>query len=134
VLVPVAVLTGCGGAGHAPTLPPPKPPAHVVPLNTAALCLNADLFYIESYVGKTITGTSPQGVNFRIRFYRTIPAASRAFARLQPRFAVRYATAVVDFAGNPPAKRGGPPRVLEHLDFATIRHCLERPGVVTDDG
>jgi hypothetical protein len=134
VLVPVAALTGCGGAGRAPVLPAARPPTHVVPMTTAALCLNADLFYIESYIDETITGSSPQGVNFRIRFYRSIPAASRAFARLHPRYAVRYATAVVDFAGNPPAKRGGPPRVLEHLDFATIRHCLERPGVVTDDG
>jgi hypothetical protein len=105
-----------------------------VSVTVAALCLNSDLFYIESYGGKTITGTSPQGVNFRIRFYHSIPAASHAFSRLHPHFAVRYSTAVVDFAGNSPAKPGGPPRVLEHLDFATIRHCLERPGLVTDDG
>ena len=89
----------------------------------AATCLNADAFLVEEVQGK-VRGSSPTGVNFTIRFYGTHAAANAAFARLKPRFAAMFATAVVDFAGNPPPAPGAAPRVLEHLDLITIRHCI----------
>jgi hypothetical protein len=122
------LLTGCGGSVRAPDNP--QPPAHAVTADIASRCLNADLFLVNLTGPATVAGSSPQGVNFRIRFYRSPAAANAAHRRLRPRYSAIFVTAVVDFAGNPPARRGGRPRVLEHIDLATIRHCIERPGVV----
>jgi hypothetical protein len=89
----------------------------------AADCLNADLFLVEAGP-RAVRGSSPGGVNFTIRFYKSAAAATAAHSRLLPEYAAIVATTVVDFGGNPPAYRGGPPRVLLSVDMATIRHCV----------
>jgi hypothetical protein len=100
---------------------------------TAATCLNSDQFVVEPGT-KTVRGSSPEGVNFTVRFYETARAARAAYARVGSRFGAKYATAVVNFAGNPPPHPGAPPRVLKDIDLATIRHCVLRLSTVTTGG
>jgi hypothetical protein len=114
------VLTGCGEKKSAPS------PTHTRTASptAAADCLNSDGFLVEAARG-AVRGSSPTGVNFTIRFYKSTGATNAAFERLRPRFAAMIAMALVDFAGNPPAHAGGPARVLDSLDLRTIKHCVE---------
>jgi hypothetical protein len=118
------VLTiGCGGGNRAG-------PHRGFLLKTAspmaaAVCLNEDQFLVEPGPGR-VRGSSPEGVNFVVRFYGSTAAANAALARTSHRFGARFGTAVVDFTGNPPPHPGGAPRVLKHIDLVTIRHCVLR--------
>ncbi|HZQ04211.1 MAG TPA: hypothetical protein VFA88_09350 [Gaiellaceae bacterium] len=86
-------------------------------------CLNSVEFLVEAK-GATVTGNAPDGVAFVIRFYRSDAEAAAAAARLGPKFSRAIGRAVVDDRGNPPAHPGGPPMVLIHDDFASLRHCI----------
>jgi hypothetical protein len=123
---------GCGGHQSAPQ-PTTTIKITAVSAARAATCLNSDQFIVEPGE-KSLRGSSPQGVNFTVRFYGTRRAANAAYARVGTRFGARFATAVVNFAGNPPPHRGAPPRVLKDIDLATIRHCVLRRSIVTTDG
>jgi hypothetical protein len=90
---------------------------------SAASCLNQDQFVVEPG-RRSVKGSSPEGVNFTATFYETRAAANAAFARVGRGFRARYATVVVNFAGNPPPHPGAAPRVLKDVDLATIRHCV----------
>jgi hypothetical protein len=131
-VVPVALLAGCGGKQSAPQ-PRTTFVFKAVSAATAATCLNSDQFLVQPGE-KSVRGSSPEGVNFTVKFYETSRAANAAYARVGRRFGAKYATAVVNFAGNPPPHPGAPPRVLKDIDLATIRHCVIRVSTVTTGG
>jgi len=122
----VALLTGCGsgsttttttsGGGLALTTATP---------HDAAMCLNSDQFLV-SEATTSVAGSSPEGVNFVVRFYRSAAAANAARAHAGVRYTARFGMTVVDFGGNPPPHAGGSPRILNHVDLVTIRHCVLR--------
>lgn len=123
-LFPVVLLTGCGGSstttrhgGLALTTATPY---------DAAVCLNQDQFLVQAAT-TSLSGSSPEGVNFVARFYGSTAAANAAVARAgHRRYAARFGRVVVDFAGNPPPRPGQAPRTLKHVDLITIRHCVLR--------
>jgi hypothetical protein len=90
----------------------------------AAQCLNSDTFVV-SQAGREISGSSPGGVNFTLRFYKSPAAAIIALSRLNAQYAAAIAATVVDYGGNPPLHPGGAPMILTHDEFATLRHCIE---------
>jgi hypothetical protein len=120
----VVLLTGCGGGSTTTTGHGGLALTTATP-HDAALCLNQDQFLVEEATG-SVTGSSPEGVNFIVRFYRSSAAASAALAKTGHRYTARFGTVVVDFAGNPPLHRGGQPRILKQIDLVTIRHCVLR--------
>jgi hypothetical protein len=121
-LLSAVVLAGCGSATTATTTT--TRPVRSTSPDRAATCLNSVAFLVEA-APKAVSGSAPDGVTFTMTFYRSQAAARAARARLKPRFSAVVATTVVDFAGNPPAHRGGSAMTLNHLDLVTIRHCVE---------
>src|SRR4051794_41858162 len=102
------MAAACGGS-HAPE------PTHQVRSttpDTGAGCLNEVGFLVESDSRRTIRGSSPDGVNFTVRFYPTLAAAEAARDHLELAYSAVIATTVVDFSGNPRARGGAPPIVL----------------------
>src|SRR5262249_54615270 len=80
----------------------------------------------EATTTATVAGSSPEGVNFTVRFYRSTSAANAAVVRANRRYTARFGRVVVNFAGNPSPRPGQAPRVLKHIDLVTIRHCVLR--------
>ena len=126
LLFGVLLLTGCGGGSTTATT------THHGGLNLttstpydAAVCLNQDQFLVQAAT-TSIAGSSPEGVNFIVRFYRSNAAANDALVRTGHRYTARFGRVVVDFGGNPPPHPGQAPRVLKHVDLVTIRHCVLR--------
>jgi hypothetical protein len=127
VLVPLllaaVVPAGCGGAPGTDTR---KRDVRSIPPYEAALCLNNDGFVVEADTARTIRGSSPDGINFTVVYYRTLAAAETARDRLSPQYSAVIATTVVDFSGNPQAGPHEAAAGLTHLDLVTIRSCVER--------
>jgi len=108
LLLPLA-LAGC--AGHRATV---------------ADCLNARGFLVREK-GDVVRGSSPRGVTFTLTVYLHPRGARDAFAAGSAATSVLLGDAVIDFAGNPPARPGGVPGKLARSALATIRGCLARP-------
>jgi hypothetical protein len=121
----VLLLTGCGGGGSTTTTRHGGLSLTTATPHDAALCLNQDQFLVEEAT-TSVAGSSPEGVNFIVRFYRSSAAADAALVRTGRRYTARFGRAVVNFAGNPPAHPGQAPRVLKQIDLVTIRHCVLR--------
>jgi hypothetical protein len=123
----VLLLTGCGRSASTTTTTTARGGLAFTPAtpHDAALCLNQDQFLVEEAT-TTVAGSSPEGVNFTVRFYRSTSAANAAAVRANRRYTARFGRVVVNFAGNPPAHPGQAPRVLKHVDLVTIRHCVLR--------
>ena len=119
------LLTGCGGRAQTPTVPHGGLVMTTATPHDAAVCLNQDQFLVEEAT-TTVAGSSPEGVNFVVRFYRSNAAANAALVRAGHRYTARFGRVVVNFAGNPPPHPGQAPRVLKHIDLVTIRHCVLR--------
>jgi hypothetical protein len=117
----VLVLAGCGGGTKA--ISTTTVPQRTASPSEAAKCLNDDLFTVD-HGRRTVSGSAPDGVLFIVRFYDSRAEAHAARRRLDPKYAVVMGSAVINYAGNPPRHRGGPPRVLIHDDFGTLRHCI----------
>jgi hypothetical protein len=117
----VFTATACGGGKPAAGL---RIVTRTATPYAAAVCLNSDTFVV-SQAGREISGSSPGGVNFTIRFYKSPAAAAAALSRLNAQYAAAIAATVVDYAGNPPLHPGGAPMILTHDEFATLRHCIE---------
>jgi len=120
-LLSAVVLAGCGGATKTTTTT--RPIRSTTPYK-AATCLNSVGFLVEA-AGRTVRGSAPDGVTFTMTFYPSQAAARRARARLKPRYSAVIATTVVNFAGNPPAHRGGAAMILTHVDLVTLKHCVQ---------
>jgi hypothetical protein len=122
----VLATAGCGGET---TTTSTTVPARTNTPYAAAVCLNETAFLVEAE-GDEIRGSSPGGINFTATFYRSADAADAALARLNPAYATVIASAVIDYAGNPPPTPGAAPRRLVTNDLRTLRHCIElrQPG------
>ncbi len=101
-LAALALLAGCGGTSHV----------------TLAGCLN-DAGFLVTSSGSKVDGTSPSGVAFTLRTYRTPAAAKQAARSLDPRTTAVVASGVVDFRGNP-----DPKAALSPDELRTARSCL----------
>src|SRR5262245_7457712 len=118
------LLTGCGSSRSTTTTRGGLAMTTATP-HDAAVRLNQDQFLVEEAT-TTVAGSSPEGVNFTVRFYRSTSAANAAVVRANRRYTARFGRVVVNFAGNPPPRPGQAPRVLKHIDLVTIRHCVLR--------
>ena len=132
-LFPVVLLTGCGGGSATTTRHGGLALTTATPYD-AAVCLNQDQFLVEAAT-TSVSGSSPEGVNFIVRFYSSAAAADAAVVRAgHRRYSARFGKAMVDFAGNPPPRPGQAPRVLKHVDLITIRHCVLRLSSLPAEG
>ena len=124
-LVAALALAGCGGAAKkaATTHPYEVAPAKRTPSQVAA-CLNARGFLVTAGAHQ-VTGSSPAGVNFAVRFF--VDAASEHAEEATHHFLTEIISATtavgIDDSGNPPAKPGGAPRTLAAVDLHTIVVC-----------
>jgi hypothetical protein len=122
-LLAAAAAAGCGGAVKAKQAEPVIHQRTATPTG-AKDCLNMDQFIVEMDKPTVLTGSAPDAVTFVVKFYRSDAQAAAAAQRMHPRYTATMGKAVIDFRGNPPAHKGGLPRILIRLDLVTLRHCL----------
>jgi len=74
----------------------------------------------------TITGTSPGGVSFDLRFYPDEDKAKAAYEKKDKKTAALTENAVVDFKGNPSPYEGAPPAKISQKELRAISLCIDK--------
>ena len=90
---------------------------------SVANCLNLEDFLVQPSE-KTLTGTSPGGVSFSLRFYKDDAAAKTVFEKKDKKTTALAENAVIDFKGNPSPYEGAPPAKISQKELAVIKHCI----------
>jgi hypothetical protein len=87
-------------------------------------CLIAEDFLVQPSE-TTIDGSSPNGVNFSLRFYKDEGTAKAAYDKRDAKTTALVENAVVDFKGNPSPYAGAPPAKISQRELTVIRRCID---------
>jgi len=90
---------------------------------SVANCLNLEDFLVQPSE-KTLTGQSPAGVSFALRFYKNADAAEAVFEKKNKKTTALVETAVIDFKGNPSPYAGAPPAKISQNELSVIKNCI----------
>ena len=74
----------------------------------------------------SITGTSPGGVSFELRFYKDEDAAKAVYEKKDKKTTALTENAVVDFKGNPSPYEGAPPAKISQKELKIIKRCIDQ--------
>ena len=124
LLVALAVLVaGCGGGGGSKSSNEPTGGGGVNGINVGN-CLNEQDDFLVQPSQIVLTGMSPAGVSFSLKFYDTPAAAIAAAKKKNPKTTAVVENAVIDFHGNPSPYAGAPPAKISKVELANIRDCI----------
>ena len=124
LLVALAVVVaGCGGGGGSKSSNEPTGGGGVNGINVGN-CLNEQDDFLVQPSQIVLTGMSPAGVSFSLKFYDTPAAAIAAAKKKNPKTTAVVENAVIDFHGNPSPYAGAPPAKISKVELANIRDCI----------
>jgi len=90
---------------------------------SVANCLNLEDFLVQPSE-TTLTGQSPAGISFAMRFYKNPAAAQAVFEKKNKKTTALVETAVIDFKGNPSPYAGAPPAKISQNELSVIKKCI----------
>ena len=124
LLVALAVVVaGCGGGGGSKSSNEPTGGGGVNGINVGN-CLNEQDDFLVQPSQIVLTGMSPAGVSFSLKFYDTPAAAIAAAKKKNPKTTAVVENAVIDFHGNPSPYAGASPAKISKVELANIRYCI----------
>jgi len=120
-----AILAGCGGGGGGSNASSNEPTGGggVNGINVGN-CLNEQDDFLVQPSQVVLTGMSPAGVSFTLKFYDTPAAATAAAKKKNPKTTAVVENAVIDFHGNPSPYAGAPPAKISKVELGNIRDCI----------
>ena len=117
------VLAGCGGGGSAGGAPSGGGGVNGI---TVGNCLNENYDFLVQPSTNELSGQSPAGVSFTMRFYKTAEEAHTAAAKKSKKTTALVENGVVDFKGNPSPYAGAPPAKISKTEIGNIRSCINQ--------
>jgi hypothetical protein len=119
-----AILAGCGGGGGSSSSSTTSSGNGVDGVSVGN-CLNSNDDFLVQPSTTVLTGMSPAGVSFSMRFYPTVAAAKTALKKKNPKTSAIVENAVIDFTGNPSPYAGAPPAKISKTELNDIKSCID---------
>ena len=119
-----AILAGCGGGGGSKSSGEPTGGGGVNGISVGN-CLNEQDDFLVQPSQVELSGMSPAGVSFTLRFYDTPEAAKAAAAKKNAKTTALVENAVIDFHGNPTPYAGAPPAKISQAELKNIKDCID---------
>jgi hypothetical protein len=118
-----AILSGCGGGGGSKSSNEPTGGGGVNGISVGN-CLNEQDDFLVQPSQIVLTGMSPAGVSFTLKFYDTPAAANAAAKKKNAKTTAVVENAVIDFHGNPSPYAGAPPAKISATELQNIKDCI----------
>jgi hypothetical protein len=119
-----AILAGCGGGGGSKASSTPTSGGGVNGISVGN-CLNEQDDFLVQPSEVVLTGMSPAGVAFSLKFYATPAAATAAAKKKNAKTTAVVENAVIDFKGNPSPYVGAPPAKISAVELKNIKDCID---------
>jgi hypothetical protein len=122
------ILAGCGGGGSkSGSSSGSGSSGSGNPVNGVKVgeCLNTNDDFLVQPSTDVVTGQSPAGVSFSMKFYATPAAARAAAAKKSKKTTAVVENAVIDFKGNPSPYAGAPPAKISKTELDDIKSCID---------
>jgi hypothetical protein len=119
-----AILAGCGGGGGSKSSNEPTGGGGVNGISVGN-CLNENDDFLVQPSQVVLTGMSPAGVAFSMKFYESPAAATAAAKKKNAKTTAVVENAVIDFKGNPTPYVGAPPAKISATELQNIKDCID---------